>query len=247
MRGTLPASVGYYQFLPGCCCCCCPAIMCLNYKLNTAVTTAGCWPGLAGSYRHNRKMLNYIVRWPVLRIYSRISTISTHIIYEVSSLFNSGVFYDEVYTLSHLTVQLRLCGVQTGDSRQQQSPDNIPRCEHLSAVQWPGCRTLFTLHIAQSVGKYFLDPVSCPSLLRSLRFHTTFRDAIAIMQNIIVKMKKPDEEKEAEHEVCSRAQSGHWSCIRNTRAELIVILCILVSISPAAQLPRCPRSAAAAS
>ena len=69
MRGTLPASVGYYQFLPGCCCCCCPAIMCLNYKLNTAVTTAGCWPGLAGSYRHNRKMLNYIVRWPVLRIH----------------------------------------------------------------------------------------------------------------------------------------------------------------------------------
>ena len=95
MRGTLPASVGYYQFLPGCCCCCCcSAIMCLNYKLNTAVTTAGCWPGLAGSYRHNRKMLNYIVRWPVLRIYSRISTISTHIIYEVSSMFNSAVFPD---------------------------------------------------------------------------------------------------------------------------------------------------------
>ena len=67
------------------------------------------------------------------------------------------------------------------------------------------------------------------------------------MQNIIVKMKQPDEEKEAEHEVCSRAQSGHWSWIRNTRPELIVILCILVSISPAAQLPRCPRSAAAAS
>ena len=77
--------------------------MCLNYKLNTAVTTAGCWPGLAGSYRHNRKMLNYIVRWPVLRIYSRISTISTltHIIYEVSSMFNSAVFSltpDEVDT-----------------------------------------------------------------------------------------------------------------------------------------------------
>ena len=151
---------------------------------------------------------------------------------------------------SHLTIlfQLRLCGVQTGDSRQQQSPDNIPRCEHLSAVQWPGCRTLFTLHIAQSVGKYFLNPVSCPSLLRSLRFHTTFKDAIAIMQNIcIVRLKQPDEEKGAEHEVCSRAQSGHWSWIRNTRPELIVILCILVSISPAAQLPRCPRSAADAS
>ena len=156
---------------------------------------------------------------------------------------------------SHLTilVQLRLCGVQTRDSRQQQSPGSRQHSEMwtllscpVASLQWAERYLHCTLH--SRLANIFLTQSPVSNLLRSLRFHTTFKDAIAIMQNIcIVRLKQPDEERGAEHEVCSRAQSGHWSWIRNTRPELIVILCILVSISPAAQLPRCPRSAAAAS
>ena len=110
-----PRQCGYYQFLPGCCCCCCPAIMCLNYKLNTAVTTAGCWPGLAGSYRHNRKMLNYIVRWPILRIHIYY----LHYLHILSTRFHFWsipVFSLMKFTqLSHLTVLFHLswCRAQT--------------------------------------------------------------------------------------------------------------------------------------
>ena len=112
--GNPPRQCGYYQFLPNCCCCC-PAIMCLNYKLNTAVTTAGCWPGLAGSYRHNRKMLNYIVRWPILRIHiyylHYLHILSTRFHFWLIPVFSLIKFTQ----LSHLTVLFHLswCRAQT--------------------------------------------------------------------------------------------------------------------------------------
>ena len=212
--------------------------MCLNYKLNTAVTTAGCWPGLAGSYRHNRKMLNYIVRWPILRIHiyylHYLHILSTRFHFWLIPVFSLLKFTQ----LSHLTVLFHLswCRAQTRQtaavSRQHSEMWTLVSrsCPvPVSSLQ----NIIYIAHCTQALGKYFHNPVSSPKSDGKTWMTRYFQGC----KNIIVRMKKPDEEKRPEHEVWSRAHSGHWSSIRNTRAELIVILCILVSISPAAQLP----------
>ena len=94
-----------------------------------------------------------------------LSTLSTHIIYEVSFLVNSGVFPDEVYTTepSHRFVPSELVpGPDKADSSSLQTTfRDVNTCQpELPSASLQNI--IYIAHCTQALGKYFHNPVSSP-------------------------------------------------------------------------------------